>query len=215
MKLICFPHYTCGGLLCDIMTDTFSPMGQYNGINSYHHRLGKIGDTESVQTNYSTEEFLKTIEKVKDKNAYIGTHIWPALLDTDIFDQVILITTSTSRSKLYRWLRVYYHYYNNVWSKLALSTMERIDKERETAKNYLIPFLPVYRSNCYNIEFSEIVDNSVEFQKLVHGKDYQQSLDRWQDINNFLYKDFWNSVPVRRFHEAELEQNLNKFYVYE
>lgn len=215
MKLVCFPHYTCGGLLCDIMNNTFSPMGEHNGIASYNHRLGKIGDTDSVQTNYNTNEFLNTIEKIKDPDAYIGTHIWPELLDTTIFDQVILITTSTSRSKLYRWLRVYYHYYSNTWNTMMLNNMERIDKERETAKNYLIPFLPVHRSNCYNIEFSEIVDNSVEFQKLICGKDYQRSLERWKNINDFLYKDFWNSTPARRFYEAELEQCLNKCYVYE
>ena len=215
MKLICFPHYTCGGLLCDILTGTFSPITPLKGIGSYNHQLGKIGDFDSVYVDYDVEYFLKHCQNLASEE-YFGSHIWPGKLDTSMFEQVILITTATSRSKLYRWLRVYYHYYMNSkpWTDIEPNTLERTDKERETAKNYLIPFLPVDKVNCYNIEFSEIVDNSVEFQQLVQGKDYQRSIDRWRDVNSFLYEDFWNSQPARRFYEAELEQTLNKHYVY-
>lgn len=215
MKLICFPHYTCGGLLCDILSNTYSPMGIAGGINSYNHQIGKIGDADSVQTDYNVEHFLKLCKELSSEE-YVGSHIWPGNLDTSIFDQVILITTATSRSKLYRWLRTYYHYYmqSEPWTDIEPNTMERIDKERETAKNYLVPFLPVNCDNCYNIEFSEIVDNSAEFQQLIQGHNSQRSLNRWREVNSFLYKDFWNSNPARRFYEAEMEQSLNKFYVY-
>lgn len=215
MKLICFPHYTCGGLLCDIMTETFSPITALGGINNLNHHIGRFGDSDSIYDDYNVEDFLKRCQELKSRE-YVGTHVWPGKLDTSMFDQVILITTTTSRSKLYRWIRAYYHYYTKTtaWSSITPDTLERIDKERETAKNYLIPFLPVDKANCYNIEFSEIVDNSVEFLQLIQGKDYQRSVDRWRDVNSFLYKDFWNSPPARRFYEAELEQNLNKNYVY-
>lgn len=215
MKLICFPHYTCGGLLCDIMTETFSPITPLGGINNLNHQVGQFGDCDTVYVDYDVEQFLKRCQELSSRE-YVGTHAWPGRLDTSIFDQVILITTATSRSKLYRWLRAYYHYYTKTpaWATLKPGTLERVDKERETAKNYLIPFLPVNKPNCYNIEFSEIVDNSVEFQQLVQEKDYQRSVDRWHDINSFLYEDFWNSAPARRFYEAESEQALNKHYVY-
>ena len=52
MKLVCFPHYTCGGLLCDILNDTFSNIGTNGGINNIHHSIGKIGDVDTVQTNF-------------------------------------------------------------------------------------------------------------------------------------------------------------------
>jgi hypothetical protein len=44
MNLICFPHYTCGGLLCDIMEDTMSEFADNGGIASPTHNVGKIGD---------------------------------------------------------------------------------------------------------------------------------------------------------------------------
>jgi hypothetical protein len=91
--------------------------------------------------------------------------------------------------------------------------MARIDKERETAKNYLQSFQPV--PGCHNIEFSEIVDNTTEFQTLVKNYDFVPHITRWQELNNFLYHcDIWNSVAVYRFHEAEAEVNLNRYYVY-
>ena len=56
MNLVCFPHYTCGGLLIDILSDTFPPLNsRTNGINSSRHNLGKIGDSDTVQRYYEAE----------------------------------------------------------------------------------------------------------------------------------------------------------------
>jgi hypothetical protein len=96
-----------------------------------------------------------------------------------------------------------------------LSGQERVDKERETAKNYLVPFMPLNHPKVINIEFSEIVENTTEFKKLVNEKDLVKNMDRWQTINKFLYdKNIWNSAPTKRFYEAEYEQQLSKYYVY-
>ena len=71
-------------------------------------------------------------------------------------------------------------------------------------------------TDAVNIEFSEIVDNTVQFQKLIDGHDATASLDRWREINKFLYdSSFWNSVPVQRYYEAELEVLLKEHYIYE
>ena len=118
----------------------------------------------------------------------------------------------TYRSRIYRWARAFYHYYlaSEPWQ---LSGMHLVDKQRETAKNYVVPFSSV--PGAINIEFSEIVENNMQFQHLVNGHNADASLDRWKEINKFLYADdFWQSVPVHRYYEAELELSLDQSYVY-
>jgi hypothetical protein len=215
-NIICFPHYTAGGLLCDILSNTYSNLGDNGGINSIQHSLGKIGDADTVFDNYDPVDFLSKLSKLKvDKNSWVGTHCWPGLLDVAQFDRVIIITTATCRSKLYRWIRAYHHYYLKSLPWLEVFDMDRIDKERETAKNYLKSFLPVNGPNVINIEFAEIVDESQQFNNLIAGHDISASLSRWKKINNFLYDDkIWQSPAVKRYYEAELEVNLNQYYVY-
>ena len=217
MNLICFPHYTCGGLLCDIFQQTFSPVSPNGGIGSFLHSIGKIGDSDSVFDQFDAEIFNSTIQTLNyDQNTWIGTHCWPGKIDLSKFERVLLITTTTFRSKLYRWIRAYYHYYSSSEPWMEKVGLDRIDKERETAKNYLKPFLPVHADNIINLEFSEVVDVSQEFKKLVETVDYRPHISRWQELNNFLYdSDIWNSTPVKRFYEAESEIQLKKFYQYE
>lgn len=219
MNLICFPHYTCGGLLSDIFEQTFSSVLENGGLNSITHLLGKIGDSDTVFDNYNPGELLSKITQLQhavNDNTWVGTHCWPGIVDTSALNQVVVVTTTTYRSKLYRWVRAYYHYYAKSKPWIEVTNQARIDKERETAKNYLIPFLPVVSKNIINIEFSEIVETSVEFLKLVQGLEITSHMDRWKSINHFLYNDnIWNSVPFHRFYEAELECQLNKHYIYE
>ena len=213
MNLICFPHYTCGGLLCDIFSNSFSEIGTNGGINSIFHNYGKIGDTGSTTINFDVDEFYDTIKDAPD-DAWIGTHCHPGSLDHFKFDKIIVVSTATHRSRIYRWIRAYYHYYSNSDPWTAVTGLDRIDKERETAKNYLLPFAPV--KNIINLEFSEVVDGTVEFLSILPNTDIAKHMDRWKSINSFLYNtDIWNSTPVKRYHEAELEVGLQKYYVYQ
>ena len=156
MNLICFPHYTCGGLLCDIFSNTFSSVGHNGGINSFAHDIGKIGDSDSVFTEFDQEAFNSIIQSLNvDQHSWIGTHCWPGNVNLESFDRVLCVTTTTARSKIYRWIRAYYLYYTNSKPWIEKLGQARIDKERETAKNYLMPFLPVLdKTNVINIEFS-------------------------------------------------------------
>ena len=214
MNLVCFPHYTCGGLLIDILSDTFSPLNtRSNGIASVRHNLGKIGDSDTVQTEFDTTQFVNRLVDLKlPHDEWVGTHAWPGHVDLALFNQVICVTTMTYRSQIYRWARAFYHYYVNS-TPWQLPGMDLVDKQRETAKNYLVPFKPV--GQAINIEFSEIVENSMQFQHLVSGHDTHASLHRWQEVNGFLYAtDFWQSTPVQRYYEAQLEASLGQSYVY-
>jgi len=219
MNLICFSHYTCGGLLTDIFNQTFSKEAPNGGINSIKHSLGKIGDSDTVFDQFDPTQFdllAAQLQTVCNKDEWVSTHCWPGILDLSMFDQVISVTTTTHRSKLYRWTRAYYHYYEKSDPWLAVSGQARIDKERETSKNYLIPFLPTQGKNIINIEFADIVETSTEFLKLTTGLDTAHHMDRWKKINHFLYSnELWNSTPFRRFYEAESETLLDRCYVYE
>ncbi len=214
MNLICFPHYTCGGLLCDIMTDKFSPMASHGGIASIEHSVGKIGDSNSILTDYNVDEFMHTIKDMPN-DSWIGTHCHPEKLPLDKFDRVIVVTTTTYRSKLYRWMRAYYHYFLPQWADLT--GMDLIDKIRETAKHYVAPFCPVLNSaTVENIEFFDVVENSVEFSYVTQGHEISHHFNRWETINNFLYSNnIWNKLEVKEFAKAEHEYYLNRYYRYE
>lgn len=214
-NLICFPHYTCGGLLCDILTDTFSPLAANGGIDSIQHQIGKIGDTDTVLTDYDPQQFMSQISAMAwSENIWIGTHCWPGRLPLNQFDQVIVITTTTFKSKIYRWARAYHHYFAPQWNQFT--GIELVDKARETAKNYVIPFDPVFsKLNVLNIEFADVVETTQEFYHAVNHRNCTMHVNRWKDANSFLYADkFWDSKIVQYFYQAEFEINLGRYYKY-
>jgi len=214
-NLICFPHYTCGGLLCDILSDTFSPLHTNGGVDGVHHSVGKIGDASTVFTDYNPQEVMNNIATMDlPDHSWIGTHCWPGKLPLDQFDQVIVITTTTFKSKIYRWARAHYHYFIPTWQ--TFSGMELIDKARETAKNYVVPFAPVVsKSNVINIEFADVVETTPEFYYAINNRDCSMHIDRWKKVNSFLYSStFWQSETVQYFYQAEMEINLDRYYRY-
>ena len=221
-NVICFPHYTCGGLLADILNNTWSVVASNGGLESIHHNVGKVGDSNSIFETFTQTEFDSIITSAEQHNlpigAWLGTHCWPGKISTNKFNTVINVTTCTSRSKIYRWVRTYYHYYvpGNVH---IIDNLDRIDKFREGAKQYLSPFTPVVSDQIINIEFCEIVEKTANFCRIMEQYTSVLSLDkhiaRWEQLNSFLYDaDLWNSYPVARFHEAEYESLLNTDYIY-
>lgn len=213
-NLICFPHYTCGGVMCDILSDTFSPLAANGGIHSLQHSIGKIGDTNTVFTEYDPQQFMDNVLSMNLlENSWIGTHCWPGLFPLNEFGQIIVITTTTFKSKIYRWARAYHHYFAPQWRELT--GMYLVDKTRETAKNYVIPFLPVFAPNVINVEFADVVETTKEFQYSINYRDCAKHVQRWKEINYFLYADkFWDSEIVQCFYQAEFEINLNRYYKY-
>jgi hypothetical protein len=213
-NLICFPHYTCGGVLCDILTNTFSPTIVNGGINSIQHRIGKIGDANTVLTEYDPQQFMNQVTAMTlSENSWIGTHCWPGFLPLEQFNQVIVVTTTTFKSKIYRWARAYYHYFAPQWTELT--GMDQIDKIRETAKNYLVPFMPVFEPNVLNVEFADVVETTEEFRYAIDHQDCTIHMQRWKEINHFLYADdFWTNSVVDQFYQAEVEENLKRYYRY-
>ena len=213
-NLICFPHYTCGGLLCDILNNTFSPVGNNGGIDSITHKLGKIGDTSTVYTDYDPTELMTSLDSLDIPNgSWIGTHCWPGNLPVERFGRIISVTTSTYRSKLYRWARAYHYFFQPNWQDL--SGIELTDKMRETAKNYIIPFAPFFADNIEHVEFADVVEKTQEFFHVVRTT-ATPHLDRWQKLNNFLYDPaVWTNKVADSLYQAEFEKELNRYYRYE
>ena len=213
MNLICFPHYTCGGLLCDILNQTFSQVLSNGGIGKIPHHLGKIGDTIVPYATYNVEELVNRLLSTP-ANTWVGTHCWPGNLPFDKFNQILNITTVTERSKIYRWVRAYRHYYSKDWH--GITGMELLDKMRETAKKYLISAEPVFNNCVYNLEFAEVVDKTTEFYKFFTQANTNTHMERWGKINDFLYDaNLWNSPEIKAYYQADHEIKLKKYYIYE
>ena len=72
----------------------------------------------------------------------------------------------------------------------------------------------MYHSQVINIEFAEIVEQQPSFTNIVDCN--SAALVQWRDTNSFLYnQDLWSSTAAARFHEAELETQLDTQYVYQ
>jgi hypothetical protein len=213
MKIISFPHYTCGALLCSILNNEPLVFDKHKRVNSFSHSLGKIGDNSSVFAEFDYEA-LKTKLKKAPPGQWCGTHCWLGNVPIIDFEQVIAITTVTHKSKLYRWARAYHLYFSTHIQCTQLHGMALIDKQVNNAKKYLIPFKPI--PGAINIEFSEIVDRGKKFINLISEyPDWERKLDTWAEINSFLYNDLDRSTADKRFHEAEYEVLLNEYYIYE
>ena len=217
INLICYPHYTCGGLLCDIFTNSMSSVNSLGGLDNPNHSMAKVNDSESIQVDFNHDDFFKKIDTLEKNNiTWAGTHIWPGQISLDRFCRVILVSTSTYESRLYRWMRSMTHYYFQTpeWKNLT-TDIELIDKARETAKNYLAPFMPIQSSKVENIEFRDIVNSTNEFKHIIQPHSYEKHIERWKTVNSFLYNsDILNSFAGQRMFEAETEVNMSRPYRY-
>jgi hypothetical protein len=213
MKFLCFPHYTAGGLLCDIFENKFSQIGPHGGIVSLNHQLGKIGDSDSIFVDFDTQKFHLLLSTYQNTDITVGTHCWPGNMCIPTGVEVILITTETTKSKIYRWLRAWHLYFSKTDIVKSLSGIDLLDKQRELAKNYLKPFSVV--PNASNLEFADIVETTAEFYSVIKNLPIEQHMTRWKQINHFLYDpSLWNNELVQRYYEAEFEIAHGRYYQY-
>ena len=212
VNLVCFPHYTCGGLLCDIFTNSNSNIGPTGGIESVEHEIGKIGDNATVYREYDVDALMERVRDLPD-GSWVGTHCWPGALPHREFGRIVSVTTATYASQLMRWQRVHRFYFQETWTRLT--AMELTDTMRETAKNYLIPFDPVTRENIENIEFFDVVQASAELHSVTWGYDTKTHLKKWWDNNAFLLTPrVWTDNVAQALYQAQLEVQHTRYYRY-
>lgn len=200
MKLVCFANNTAGGLICDLLNNKISEFDGYR-IDNIEHSLLKVGDTPTIQTQISINRWNYKVSALKDQTGWLGTHAHPnAIPDLSIFEDVIVITTLTRKSKLYRWLRCYHGWYKAAFPNwVEDDSPASIDKIRELAKNVFEEFKPY--PNCKNIEFEDIVEGKFIKDNNLNW-DYYST---WKKNNSYLYDNAENPWAIKRFDEAEYE----------
>lgn len=195
LNLICFPHFTCGGLLTTMLNDEMGVVVEDRQIvSSWRHQFGKrivfnnACDNESVFRLYNTERFLKEITCIPNIG-WISTHCWPGpLILHDSFnkiDQILNITTVTLQSRLLREHRV-----------RALSPHINDYTKHSTIVNdsYAISAEPVFHKKIINLEFSDVVFCTGTFIDIVNllapnrTIPLETHMDRWRKLNYFLYE---------------------------
>jgi hypothetical protein len=212
MNLVCFSNNTAGGLVCDLLNNKTNLITGYN-TTGREHSLLKVGDTPSVQLtidiNIWNQKVNHLLAELQDTNTWVGTHAHPtAIPDLTVFRNVIVITTTTRESKLYRWLRYYHGWFcGNTPNWQEDNSLEKIDKIRELAKNVFIDFSPA--SGCDNVEFGNIVNGTfVKNQNL----NLEYFLN-WKKSNPWLFSNEY-TWATKRFCEAEWELQHKSFYKY-
>lgn len=219
MNLICYPHYAAGGLLCNILNDPPNNRSHISAdVKNLEHFLF-IGDNNDVFDDFDENKFenqrLKALATYSANKPWLGTHCHPSKLNLENFAHCISITTQSTQSQLYRWLRTYNLYFKPQWSNFT--GLERIDLLRETAKSYLKPFYQCSKKNLVQIELQDIVEFTPRFRNLCLSFRPNAKLDKvhqWLDNNQFL-RNYHSSEEYQAFIQADYELSTNELYTYE
>jgi hypothetical protein len=202
VNLVCFPHYTCGGLFCDILNKESSKFGNSYNIESFKHSIGKAPpknyyngtgfDKEVLynRTLYSNEN-RHGVQISPESKHWLGSHCWPGEFDTSLYDNIILITTENERSKLYRYARVFY---TMIAGKYPLVSKPKRPADIQSYKT--LGYQTVVAKNIYNLEFEDVVDWKQNVEELLlqfTGKEFIHHMyrrrDAWKQVNNFLFDE--------------------------
>lgn len=210
MKLICFSNNTGGGLVCDLLNNTQTKQNAYY-IPNTEHAIFKLLDTATISTNVNNiAQWMNLSKQYKSSDLWYGTHTHPSgIPNLEDFEDVLIITTMSRESKLYRFLRYYYGWFflvNPVWKED--NSLEKIDKIRELAKNVFVEFYPWKDYRC--VEFSDIVSGKFVTDNNLNYDTYCS----WRDNNLFLFDSSLNSWGIDRFNEAEYEMTTGNSFKY-
>lgn len=210
MKLICFPNNTAGGLICNLFNKKQPIFVGYKTVNN-EHNIFKFEDTPTICNNITDKQlWFEVTKKYKDTNVWYGTHVHPiAIPNLQDFDDVLLITTQTEKSKLYRWLRYYYGwFYSSMPNWVEDNSLEKIDKIRELCKNVFVGFSPF---DAYKfVEFEDIVSGKFIKENNLNSDQYHT----WCENNKFLYTSSDTTWATQRFYEAKFELETGKSFAY-
>lgn len=197
MKLVCFPNFAAGGLVCELLNPTkLNPVtGMTFGNNAQHH-VFKIGDNGKVYREFNEIDWRYKLILISRWRAvqdmWLGTHCHPTAIPEKYFkefEQVIAITTETRLSKYYRFLRY-------CWDPTANKMFPSHTIAHLVSESFESD------PRCINVEFEHIVDGSwVKEMNL----DYDKYLV-WREINSFLYTD---QAKLRKIFDSIVPDDQN------
>jgi hypothetical protein len=198
MKLVCFEAYSGGALLCDLLNKQKSNSGTSGDLLNHYSNLLKVPKHENISLGF--EYFFKNkIKKINQESHYwYGTHCLPNEVDVSSFEKVIVVTNHTFMSKVFRLMRIYFlvdnmHTINKLDPK---NKYKDIDSKLEKIKfsNPHKPVINFEKSNIVQLEFEDLVLNTLTFNNLIKTLSvdydydhYNERIDVWRKINPFLY----------------------------
>ena len=180
MKLVCFPNFAAGGLVCEILNpiDSVDFVVGITFNHNVHHNLMKIGDNGKVYREFDEAQWQARLLKVSrlpptHQKMWLGTHCHPSCIPEKYlnqFDEVMAITTETRLSKYYRFLR-YCH--------------DHVIGKQYTPETIAHFVMESFESNprCINVEFQRIVDGTWATEMNLNNNKYLL----WRELNSFLY----------------------------
>lgn len=182
MNLVSFAAVTAGGLVCELLNNTTTEIGLNGTYNSFQHNLMKNNSKTYEFNEKKWEDRLKyanALNQVWD-NAWYGTHIYAGVLPekyANQFEKILIITTSTTLSKWYYFLRLL-----KIRDDLRDVPLDEncIEMVLDSVSEYY--FLPDAR--YINVEFEDVVSG-----KFVREFNLNPSqFDKWKQSNSYLYE---------------------------
>lgn len=189
MNLIAYPAWTCGGLFCDILNKTLSPIDNNGGIGLPALKGLLIVHGNNTQDNIAFREKIKSVDLSQD--IWVGTHTYPELTDLQYFNKVIIVNLTTPKSITYRYARILHQciHGNGINGNRKLSSPKLWDTP---------VFDRLLANNVDNIEFEDVVEWNGALVQLFNkhlSKQDQPFIDNrknvWQNLNKFLYDSLY------------------------
>ena len=209
MKIVCVGSYCAGALICDLLNGEASPFETSVIQNRFNHTL-KVGPDDKflhlvLPTHLAEWEKLTTrlVGAEWTEGKAFGHH-QPIFLipNLDIFEEVYNITTTTMKSRWYRFLR---HYWIEINGQKMMQeySMDNIKGMINIIKHDP-SWLPVEGPNITNIEFEDVV--SGKWCEETGGD--MKHMATWRRKNKFILDDFEQDPAL-----VELWETQEQYYM--
>lgn len=181
MNLVCVAPWCGGTLITDLLNNEESPF-EVSILKSRYNNILKLDGISDPEFYTKWDKMLKKIANpMNDK--YFSTHLNVSMVpDISVFDKVIQITTVSTKSQWYRFLRLYYLSVN-LQKSLQKDLIEDVIGIAMICKN--MPWNPFDAVNVENIELEDIIEG--KFVDQIKGN--KKHFDKWITRNNFLFDE--------------------------
>jgi len=199
VNLVCFHAYCGGALICDLLNNQVSPIGDNGDIKSLYAAILKVPRHKNIQHSFQYF-FNQKISQLNLESLYwYGTHCFPNDVDVSDFNKVIVVTCNNFMSKVFRLMRIYFLYDRlHIVSKLD-PKYKNIDIDNKLLKiKFFNPFLlddSYSGQNIIPLEFEDLVKTSDTFLELMKtnclvydNNHFSERLVVWKNLNKFLYE---------------------------
>lgn len=177
MNLLCVAPWCGGTLITDLLNNEQSPF-EVSILQSRYNNILKLRNSDewdSMIATLSNSEF--------NKGKYYSTHLSAHTIpDINVFDKIIQVTTVTTKSQWYRFLRLYYLSIN-LQKNLQKDLTENVIGLASICKNE--PWKAFDAVNVENLELEDVIEG--RFVESINGN--KDHFNRWIKRNKFLFDE--------------------------